>query len=235
MTYITIHQKGKRENNEDFLKTLPSQNIFMVCDGVGGSSKGEVASELACDTFEIFFSNNASPLSHEVVNNALLFTEEAFENYIAQNPDSKGMATTLTFVGFYNNKAICSHCGDSRIYHVRDGNILFKTKDHSLVNELVASGYITENEAKTHPKRNQITRAIMGTQNPTFIDTKVISEIQSNDFFLLCTDGILEGISEEDFLTLFQEGKQVSEIKQEIETKCLQFSNDNFSAIIIKI
>lgn len=235
MTYITIHQKGKRENNEDFIKTIPSQNIFMVCDGVGGSSKGEVASELACDTFEIFFSNNTSPLSPEVVSNALLFTEKAFENYITQNPDSKGMATTLTFVGFHDNQAICSHCGDSRIYHVRNGNILFKTKDHSLVNELVASGYITENEAKTHPKRNQITRAIMGIQNPTFIDTTVISEIQSNDFFLLCTDGILEGINEEDFSTLFQVDKQVSEIKQEIETKCLQFSNDNFSAIIIKI
>ena len=235
MTYITIHKKGKRENNEDFIKALPSHNIFIVCDGVGGSSKGEVASELACDTFEIFFSNNTSPLSHVVVSNALLFTEKAFENYIEQNPDSRGMATTLTFIGFQDNKAICSHCGDSRIYHVRNGNILFKTKDHSLVNELVASGYITEDEAKTHPKRNQITRAIMGTKNPTFIDTTVISEIQSNDFFLLCTDGILEGISEEDFPTLFQVNKQVSEIKHEIETKCLQFSNDNFSAIIIKI
>ena len=235
MTYITIHQKGKRENNEDFIKALPSQNIFMVCDGVGGSSKGEVASELACDSLEIFFSNNASPLSHEVVNNALLFTEEAFENYIAQNPDSKGMATTLTFVGFQDNKAFCSHCGDSRIYHVRNGNILFKTKDHSLVNELVASGYITEEEAKTHPKRNQITRAIMGTQNPTIIDATVITNMQTNDFFLLCTDGILEGISEEDFPILFQEYKQLSEIKQEIETKCFQYSNDNFSAIIIKI
>lgn len=235
MTYTTIHQKGKRENNEDFIKSLPLQNIFMVCDGVGGSSKGEVASEMACDSFESFFSNNTSPLSNEVLYNALLFTEKEFENYIEQNPDSRGMATTLTFVGFQDNKAICSHCGDSRIYHVRNGNILFKTKDHSLVNELVASGYITENEAKTHPKKNQITRAIMGTQNPTFIDTTVISEIQTNDFFLLCTDGILEGISEEDFPTLFQAGKQVSEIKQEIETKCLLFSNDNFSAIIIKI
>lgn len=235
MTHVSIHQTGKRENNEDFTKELPSHNIFMVCDGVGGSNKGEVASQLACDSFASFFSNNHFPLSQEIINNALLFTEKMFDNYIIQNSDSKNMATTLTLVGFQENQAWCAHCGDSRIYHIRKGNILFKTKDHSLVNELVASGYLTEEEAKTHPKRNHITRAIMGTQNPTTIDITVINDLQTNDFFLLCTDGILEGINEEDFPALFQESKQLNEIQKEIETKCLQFSNDNFSAIIIKI
>lgn len=230
-----IHETGKRENNEDFVLIDTQSKIYIVCDGVGGSSKGEEASKLAANSFKDFLvvREKVNPSS---LKEALKFTEKKFDEFTSDKPESEGMATTLTFLHLYEDgTVIVAHCGDSRIYQIRDGKILFKTKDHSFVQELVDSGYITEEEALNHPKRNRITRAVQGSKKPTQLDIALLEDVKTNDFFLLCSDGILEGIDEKFISEKFVKDVDIETIKTEIIQKCVEHSNDNFSAILLEI
>lgn len=229
-----IHEKGRRENNEDSLLSHEPGNFFMVCDGVGGSHKGEVASQLAADSFMTFLSDKDS-VSKQDLKNALMYTEQEFDKYSKKYPESEGMATTLTFLQFQNDKAIAAHCGDSRIYHIRDGKILFQSKDHSFVQELVDSGYITPEQALTHPKRNQITQAIQGSFKPAKLDVHLLEDIKDKDLFMLCSDGILEGISNEFIEENFKHDADLNKLRGKIVKTCEEKSNDNYTAIIISL
>lgn len=234
LTYKKIHQQGQRQNNEDFLLADEQKQIYIVCDGVGGANKGEEASKLAANSFLNFLSAK-STITEEYLHQALKFTEQAFDSFTNQNPESEGMATTLTFLHFFQNKAIMAHCGDSRIYQVRDGVIVNQTTDHSFVQELVNSGYITAEAALTHPKRNQITRAIQSTKKSTALDVKIIEDILPNDIFMLCSDGILEGIDNNYIEDNCTSDVDIEQLKTDIELLCEQQSKDNFTAILIKI
>ena len=97
-----------------------------------------------------------------MLNSILLRTELELDKIVAKNPEYKGMATTLTYLHLSPEGAIIAWAGDSRVYHIRDGKILFKTEDHSLVNQLVQAGQITEEEAAHHPQKNVILRAVIG-------------------------------------------------------------------------
>lgn len=229
----SIHQKGQRDYNEDFFAINQDQNLYIVCDGVGGSEKGEVASELACTSFNHFLSQQES-INQETLLDALIFTEEEFDKKAASNPSCKGMATTLTVLKINDRQALLGHIGDSRIYHIRNGEILFVTRDHSYVNQLVASGFITEEEAAVHPKRNQITRAIVGTEDPTEIETHTLENIQDGDYFLLCSDGILEAIDHHFITQNFKEGTSIDELRKRIQEKCEKNADDNFTAVLIQ-
>lgn len=232
--YLTISEDGKRPYNEDSFYVNDTQGLFMVCDGVGGSNKGEVASQKACEYFGQYLSVN-SDFSLLGLEKTLVQCESKFDDYTTQNPEAKGMATTLTLLKLLPHKAIVGHIGDSRVYHVRNGKILFQTSDHSFVNELVASGFLTPEEALTHPKRNQITRAIQGSENNTYIDVNELDSVEIHDYFMLCSDGILEGIDDEFIQNNFTESNSLENIKNLILKNCREKSSDNFTAIVIKI
>ena len=141
-----VSEKGGRLNNEDSIFPPPetansNQNLFLVCDGVGGAEKGEVASSLACESFQTFFSTfcEGEP-SVAFINKAIRYTEARFDDYVAIHPEAKGMATTLTMIFIGTTGITLAHVGDSRIYHFRKGEILFQTEDHSLVNSVVKLG-----------------------------------------------------------------------------------------------
>lgn len=233
INYVTISEVGKRPYNEDYLLVGVDSDFFMVCDGVGGSNKGEVASQKACEYFSEYLRNSLD-FSMNNLEKALAQCENKFDDYTRQNPDAKGMATTLTLLKLFPNKAVIGHIGDSRVYHIRNGEILFQTIDHSFVNELVASGFLTPEEAKTHPKRNQITRAIQGSEYPTYIDVNEIESIEENDYFMLCSDGILEAVDEDFIRRNFLKENSLEQLKGRILEICREMSNDNFTAIIIK-
>lgn len=234
ISYVTISEVGKRPYNEDYLFVGADSNFFMVCDGVGGSNKGEVASRKACEYFSEYLKESPD-FSLTGLEKALVHCESKFDEYTRQNPDAKGMATTLTLLKLIQNKAIIGHIGDSRVYHIRNGEILFHTTDHSFVNELVASGFLTPEEAKTHPKRNQITRAIQGSEYNTYIDVNEIDSIEKDDYFLLCSDGILESVDDDFIRRNFLEENSLEQLKGRILEICQEMSNDNYTAIIVKI
>ena len=235
-------EKGQRKNNEDFIYPLSElansgQRLFMVCDGVGGAEKGEVASALACDSFQTFFQTflDTDDPSEEFINKAVHYTESRFDEYVAQHPEAKGMATTMTLLYIGVAGVTIAHIGDSRIYQFRGGQIIYKTEDHSLVNSWVKLGIITKEEAVVHPQKNVITKAIMGVENSVNADIAFITDVQDNDIFFLCTDGVTECFSNEDFSGVFSSDKNAETIKDKIVECCSDKARDNFSFYIIPI
>lgn len=239
----TLNELGGRENNEDSVfpivnSVTDKDRLFLVCDGVGGHAKGEVASALTCKYFETYISAHSNFASDEdFIGNGLKYVENRLNEYQTRNPESKGMATTLTLLYLLERpqSALVAWVGDSRIYQVRDGKIIFKSKDHSEVQDLINMGEITEEDAKNHPRKNVILRAVSGSEKPTRADKKILSDIRKDDWFFLCTDGVLEQIDDRQIERWFISRKSPTEIKQLILNKCQGKTKDNFSAYIIKI
>ncbi|MCF0060642.1 protein phosphatase 2C domain-containing protein [Dyadobacter chenwenxiniae] len=247
---ISIHQPagfneiGGRSNNEDSIYPAPgkatiSDRLFMVCDGVGGEHKGEVASFLACKHIGEFFSQTGEvDVSKAFVQKAVDTAREAFIETEKNDPETAGMATTLTLLYFDDSGAILAHLGDSRIYHIRNGKVIFQTKDHKWVNELVESGVITEAQATQHPQRNVITKVITASRSDE-ADYMQISDIQAGDFFFLCSDGVLEQLYDDLLEYHLRDNPdnhpEPIEILEAIKTECAHQTNDNFSAYLIRI
>lgn len=246
---VSLHEKGKRDYSEDYIypkeaPPSPSDRIFMVCDGVGGSVRGDEASRFVCTRFPVLIQQTLNALTPDdfreagqeaFINKQLKQLEAEIDAHVSANPVFMGMATTLTYLHLSPYGAIVAWAGDSRIYHVRSGKGQFISEDHSLVNELVKRGEITKQEAAHHPRKNVILRAVSGSSNPTRADVKVITDIEPGDIFLLATDGILEGISEENLLLLLSSGKTPEEIKTIIHRHCDAHSRDNFSMYLIRV
>jgi PPM family protein phosphatase len=230
--YKVIEGIGKRENQED--AHAIENNLFIVCDGVGGKNKGELASKL-CVTSLIKLANNDLLKNEYFFHDTLAHLELEFEDYISNNPLSYGMATTLALLQIKDKNAFIAHVGDSRIYHIRNGEILFETKDHSFVNDLIEAGIINNEEAKSHPKRNVITKAVEGLGKPTKASVKILDNIEVGDYFMLCSDGILESIDDIFIIQEFKTGNKIEDIGDKIKDKCNEFSSDNFTALIVQI
>ena len=236
-----LHEIGKRTNNEDNLYPPPGRvtaddRLFLVCDGVGGSEKGEVASDIACKAIPAYFIKNRIAKSEaQAIHDAVSFAKTEIEEYLKVNPGSEGMATTLTLLHLHENGATIAHIGDSRVYHIRKGKILWKTRDHSYVNDLVKAGVITEEEAQSHPRRNVIMRALQGNDAGVKADIHTISEINQGDYFFLCSDGILESVDDTALTEILSTGNGDSAKMDHIASRCLENSNDNYTAYLIRI
>lgn len=239
----SIHQVGKRDHNEDSIFPneeieSPLDNLFLVCDGVGGHAKGEIASDLICTQIASYFASNQIDISNsEIIQSAIKFVETKFDSYIVNNPESAGMASTLTLLHLHKGGATVAHIGDSRVYQFRQGEIIFRTKDHSLVQNLFDLGELTsEEEMANHPRRNEITRAIQGASiQKVKADVTVLHDIRQGDIFLLCTDGILESFSDEALKAVFEANDSIDTIAASISMQCSKTSKDNFSAYFVEI
>jgi protein phosphatase len=234
--------KGKRANNEDFIYPLSElasseQRLFLVCDGVGGAEKGEIASALACESFQTYFNTflESDLPDEDFINKATQYTESCFDEYVDSHPEATGMATTMTLLYIGTSGVVVAHVGDSRIYHFRKNEILFQTEDHSLVNSLVKLGKITKEEVETYPSRNVITRAIEGSLNPTIADINVIRDIEAGDTFLMCSDGVVEHLSDKELCNIFLWNRNAESIKDALVEHCSEKSNDNFSFYVIPV
>jgi len=241
-TPIAINEIGERTNNEDTVypakeNATNNDNLFMVCDGVGGANKGEIASHITTNIISEYIKNinNKNDITQEDINQAILKAENAVEQHINQNFECKGMATTLTLLCINKENGIIAWVGDSRIYIIRDGNIIFKSRDHSLVNYLIDTGEITEEEAKTHPKKNVILKAIQGNEDNVKAEIRKVNDIKADDYFFLCTDGVLENISDNMLASLCIAKNNEADIMKDIQQQCEGKTKDNFSAYIIKI
>ncbi len=231
----TIHELGSRDNQEDSMSIDQSHNLFILCDGMGGHEAGEVASKTVCEamTKSIAESNDF----HKAI-------EDAFSALDAKdNSDSaKKMGTTMTYLQLSKNSAFIAHMGDSRVYHIRPGKttketkILFQTQDHSLVNDLVRAGELTPEEAKNHPRKNVITRALQPHMDyRPKADIFQTQDIEPGDFFYLCTDGMLENMDNEQLAFFFSAEVDNDEKRVELLKRATRENHDNHSAIIVHI
>jgi len=152
---------------------------------------------LICDTIgknlSILKPNN---INKDAILNAVQHAIKSLHDYIENYSDAQNMSTTLTLACINKNNAWVAWCGDSRIYHLRNGKILWRSKDHSLVQHLIDTGEISEEEALNHPRKNIILRSINASTHISKIDLHHITNLKEGDYLLLCTDGILEQIND---------------------------------------
>lgn len=239
---VGISEQGKRMMNQDYIypdfeaeKFGAGQRLLIVCDGVGGAVRGEEASRLVCEAFAQHLQSKAQAAEDDI-RKALRASELSLDHFIEENPEAAGMATTLALLFINNQDALVAHIGDSRVYQIRDGAILFRTQDHSLISELVASKVITEAEATAHPGRNIISRAVMGSHQPASPEVAVLTDVQAGDYFFLCSDGITESITDEELCALANRADLSDEGKiQLVRDICQAHSKDNYSAWLAKV
>lgn len=194
-----------RENNEDkFEFYVPSLDddlawrgmVFVVCDGMGGHEAGQIASELACKTFIDVYRNHPSEDPGEAARSAAAAANRFVLDVARAVPSRKGMGTTLSALLIVQDKAYIAQVGDSRVYRLRGGSIAQITMDHTWVEETVAMGAMSREDAERHQYRHVLTRAI-GTE-PDLKTDIFVEEVQVGDVFMLCSDGVTNHVSDEE-------------------------------------
>lgn len=232
-------QLGKRKSQEDCLYPSHTEmltSFFVVCDGVGGRGYGEVASHLVCQTFDQNLTNKQCKTLSP--NDILFLVELSYQTLHNNRAKSPNMATTLAFMAKTDKGMLVAHMGDSRIYQLRKGKgVIFQTKDHSLVNDLIDSGKITVEEAVNHPQRNVITKCIFVTDNRKNYQTPSISlirDIKPHDIFMLCTDGVYEMLNNNTLSEILLSDCSLKDKTKELAFVCKN-SNDNNTAYLVEI
>ena len=243
-----LQELGQRTNQEDSLfpalgKSTSDDRLFVLCDGMGGHEKGEVASATVCETLSRVILSAWHPgevLSDELFLQVLSAAYDALD--AKDNGEERNMGTTLTFLCLHAGGATVAHIGDSRIYQLRPASknsparIVFRTQDHSLVNDLVKIGEITEEEAKHHPQKNVITRAIQPCQeHRAKADIAHLTDILPGDYFYMCSDGMLEEASDENILNIITKPNATDEQKLEMLRNVTEENKDNHTAHLIHI
>ena len=180
-----------RQRNED--RFYAQGPLLIVADGMGGYTGGEYASTMVVDTI-VEVVNEATEISTEVLKNAILKANRIVYEKSQSYKELEGMGTTAVVAYVQEDTLYWAHVGDSRLYLYGQEGLHRMTKDHSMVQQLVEAGTITEDEVIHHPKRNMLTRAI-GVYETVEVDTGVV-EVHQNDRILLCSDG-LSGYIEE--------------------------------------
>ena len=176
-----------RKQNEDAAWFDEARAVFAVADGMGGHLAGEVASRMAIEAVQRMARENERP-GIAALREAVACAHETILAHAQDHIECAGMGTTLSVLWLGENYAYIAHVGDSRIYRLREGSLTQITQDHSLVEELVRAGLITREQARMHPRRNIITRAL-GTHGENEPDL-LVTDVQDGDVFLLCTDGL---------------------------------------------
>lgn len=223
-----------------------SDRLFILCDGMGGHDAGEVASATVCEAMSADIlarrSDTEGEFTDEDLQHALDAAYDALDS--KDNGAAKKMGTTLTFLKLHAGGATIAHIGDSRVYHIRPGKvgeetqILFVTEDHSLVNNLVRANVMSHEEARHSKQKNIITRAMQPCQERRCkADIHHITDIRPNDYFYLCSDGMLEQDEMESGVSLkniFSDAQSPEE-KVRILIGATDENRDNHSALIVHI
>jgi protein phosphatase len=244
---LAINELGGRQNQEDAIYPLMGEacadsRVFVVCDGMGGLDKGEVASEAV-----------SKALGHlaDVIRDAVpAFTDEDFCQCLSKAYDALDaadvnneaqMGTTMTFLCFHDGGCLVAHIGDSRIYHLRPSlgdcrGILFRSRDHSLVQQLYEQGEITFEEMRTSSKKNVILKAMQPHQSSRTEATIVhIADVEPDDYFFLCTDGMLEQMDDAALMSIFADESTTDEQKRQQLIDATVDNADNHSAYLIHV
>ncbi|HQW11631.1 MAG TPA: protein phosphatase 2C domain-containing protein [Saprospiraceae bacterium] len=223
---------GEREVQEDSLYVSDDFNFFVVCDGIG-SSEGKFASTFLVSKLKKMYDEYPKP-----------FSEISFKNFIHEGITELGnfidfkSGTTLVTLYLKGTIAYFTHIGDSKLYFWSN-NIFYSTRDHSVVQDLFECGVIeTENQMKSHPLKNRITKAITSDTHydQNFIEINSFYGIEKNDVFVLCSDGVIENFTNQEFNEYIASSapEYHNRIKQ-LELERAKHSIDNSSLIFIQI
>ena len=205
-----------RPNNEDRVSTTPEAGLAVVADGMGGHQAGEVASGMAVDVITRHVidvlaregsskkrKGNTPSIELKAIDEAISLANSAIFELSQSSPNCAGMGTTIVVTLFHDDKVCIGHVGDSRLYRLRDDKFELLTEDHSLVQELVARGLITPEEARNSANKNLVTRAL-GIEPG--VESRIIEQkLQDQDLYLLCSDGLNDVLSDEETSQILRE------------------------------
>jgi protein phosphatase len=233
-----------RTSNEDNYGYDQRLGVFVVCDGMGGHAAGEIASRIAVDSVLSYFRDQEpmaadpslkdAPLSARLLADAVNKANESILRYADQNESTAGMGTTLVAARFCDGKFTIAHVGDSRIYLLRDGQLVQLTEDHSFVMEQVRRGVLTLEEAKHSSAQHIITRAL-GTGDDSPPDLAEFPA-QDGDVLLLTTDGIMRHVTDEEIRAILSQIPSVqSAADMLVEAAIDGGGEDNATCLLIRV
>ena len=211
----------KRSNNQDFINKFDNKNgitLVILADGMGGHRAGNIASEMTVtDLGREWVDTEYTELGQ--IRDWLLRILEAENRKVyelGQTDEYKGMGTTVEALAIVDNNVIYAHVGDSRIGLLHQGEYQLLTSDHSLVNELVKAGQLTEEEAANHPQKNIITQSI-GQANPVEPDLG-IQALEKNDYLIINSDGLTNMITNDEIVGILNQDKNLDVKNKELVT-----------------
>ena len=224
-----------REVNQDYVFTTETPignlpNLLVVADGMGGHRAGEYASRLAVEILKQELSEGMQGDPEAMMKSAITYANEGVLEAARQDANLSGMGTTLVVATVIEKTLFFANVGDSRLYLLND-DIKQLSKDHSLVQEMVRLGGINQEEAKYHPDKNIITRAI-GAKEEVEIDFYEY-RLKKGDVILMCTDGLSNMVEDEEILHIVKSSRDVVEaVEQLIERAKENGGNDNIGVIV---
>lgn len=212
-----------RVHNEDYFEIDPRHRLYVVADGMGGHSYGEVAAQIAVQAIHEFIeksSDKDNTWPHHVddrlsrhSNLLRLAVRKAHDNVlraISKDGSLQGMGSTVVSVLLAGTTAAVAHVGDSRAYRLRNGRLDQLTQDHTWVEEQVMAGLLSKEQARYHPLKNVVTRAL-GGESEVMVDVREV-EVLPGDLLLLCSDGLTGMLSDSDIRELLGSGRSLHEI-----------------------
>ena len=227
-----------RTDNQDayFAGKITDDSVFaVVCDGMGGANAGNVASELAVrhiSEYVIRSYRDGMDMTdtEKTLKNAIVSANISLYDKAVNNAELAGMGTTAVAAFVKDGTAVIAHVGDSRIYLV-NGEIKQLTRDHSVVQSLIESGKITPEDAKVHPRKNVITRAL-GAEEDVAVDSDCLN-LSNGDTLLLCSDGLTNFLDDKDILTVFQNNDISAVALRLVEEANKNGGGDNITVVTV--
>jgi serine/threonine protein phosphatase PrpC len=237
----------KRTHNEDYFALVESEHLYLVADGMGGHSSGEVASQLAINTMSEFFqATSADPEAtwpykmdktrgyeeNRLVTGIKLANRRIYE--AAQREQRlHGMGTTIVSLLCVHDQCLIGHVGDSRVYRVRGNSLEQLTEDHSLLNDYMKMKSMTQEEVENFPHKNVIVRAL-GMKETVKVDA-ILDTPQPNDVYLLCSDGLSGQISPEEMRDLVLRNKDLKSASQALVDRANENGGpDNITVLLCR-
>lgn len=242
----------RRANNQDFyrlgeLKLAGAKQVLaVVCDGMGGHAGGEVASRIASDMIWTVISKQTggdTQALHRSMHEALERADAAIEQRASKERDLEGMGTTAVIAAINEHEYVHCYLGDSRLYHIRHDEVIYHTKDHSVVRFLVEEGIIGPEEAKDHPYRSQLTSSLGGGPNANRLtiepkwDGKDAPrrDWQSGDWLVLCSDGLNSELEDSEIANALSQCQNVREAALKLRDSVLATdARDNVTVIVAR-
>ena len=231
----------RKENQDAYMIREAASSghmICVVCDGMGGAAGGKLASRIAVDTFmtemqKVLRRDMTPEQLREASSYAVVLANRAIRDAAEASVDCRGMGTTLVSAVSYDGGAVLSNVGDSRAYHITADGIQRVTKDHSLVESMVDRGDITAEEARHHPNRNLITRAL--GPDMSALSDEYICPLEPGDFLLLCSDGLVDTVTDQEMLFEVIHGDDLNTcLDRLLAISKSHGASDNVTAVLMK-
>ena len=231
------HRGAVRQQNQDSYAAEHLEDgrvIALVCDGMGGARAGNVASAMAVDRFmKRFFEQKDEENDQERMQSAAALANEEIFRRATTDEDCAGMGTTLVAALAGGEQAVILNEGDSRAYHISQAGILLVTRDHSLVEDMVERGELTREEARTHPHKNLITRAL-GAE-PVLLADCFRQPLGQGEYLLLCSDGLSNVVTDQEILyEVIHGGEDETCCQRLLDITMHRGAPDNVTVVLIR-